>query len=141
MEVKALVWLGPERMEVRELPVPRPGPGEVLVKTEAAGICGSEVEGYLGRMSNRNPPLVMGHEYAGLVTEVGEGVDHLWSHRRVAALGRTIPPGTITTVASGQSAKEYFGMTVGQTFKTWSLLETIISLMGLLLTFALAAVL
>ena len=37
--------------------------------------------------------------------------------------------------------KEYFGMTVGQTFKTWSLLETIISLMGLLLTFALAAVL
>jgi threonine dehydrogenase-like Zn-dependent dehydrogenase len=55
-----------------------------LVKTEAAGICGSEVEGYLGRMSNRNPPLVMGHEYAGLVTEVGEGVDPLWSHRRVA---------------------------------------------------------
>ncbi|SIT44312.1 high-affinity gluconate permease (GntP family) [Paraburkholderia ribeironis] len=37
--------------------------------------------------------------------------------------------------------KEYFGMTVGQTFKTWSLLETIISLMGLALTFALAAVL
>ena len=37
--------------------------------------------------------------------------------------------------------KEYFGMTVGQTFKTWSLLETIISLMGLGLTFALAAVL
>jgi gluconate:H+ symporter, GntP family len=36
--------------------------------------------------------------------------------------------------------KEYFGMTVGQTFKTWSLLETIISLMGLGLTFALAAV-
>ena len=37
--------------------------------------------------------------------------------------------------------KEYFGMTVGQTFKTWSLLETIISLMGLALTFALATVL
>lgn len=37
--------------------------------------------------------------------------------------------------------KEYFGMTVGQTFKTWSLLETIISVMGLALTFALAAVL
>jgi GntP family gluconate:H+ symporter len=36
--------------------------------------------------------------------------------------------------------KEYFGMTVGQTFKTWSLLETIISLMGLGLTFALATV-
>jgi (R,R)-butanediol dehydrogenase / meso-butanediol dehydrogenase / diacetyl reductase len=82
--VKALVWLGPERMELREVPRPRPGPAEVLVRTQAAGICGSEVEGYLGRMSNRNPPLVMGHEYAGLVTEVGEGVDPQWSRRQVA---------------------------------------------------------
>jgi len=56
----------------------------VLVQTEAAGICGSEVEAYLGRMANRTPPLVMGHEYAGLVTEVGEGVDRVWSRRRVA---------------------------------------------------------
>jgi threonine dehydrogenase-like Zn-dependent dehydrogenase len=71
-------------MEVWEMPVPRPGPGEVLVETEAAGICGSEVEGYLGRMSNRNPPLVMGHEYSGLVAEVGEGVDRVWTQRRVA---------------------------------------------------------
>jgi threonine dehydrogenase-like Zn-dependent dehydrogenase len=82
--VKALVWLGPERMEVREVDQPRPGPREVLVKTEAAGICGSEVEGYLGRMSNRTPPLVMGHEYAGLVTGMGEGVDPGWQSRRVA---------------------------------------------------------
>ncbi|WP_338199744.1 alcohol dehydrogenase catalytic domain-containing protein [Candidatus Nephthysia bennettiae] len=79
-----MVWLGPERMEVRDLPAPRPGAGEVLVQTEAAGICGSEVEAYLGRMANRTPPLVMGHEYAGLVTEVGEGVDRVWSRRRVA---------------------------------------------------------
>jgi threonine dehydrogenase-like Zn-dependent dehydrogenase len=60
-------------MEVQDIEEPRPGAGEVVVKTEAAGICGSEVEGYLGRMSNRTPPLVMGHEYAGIVTEVGEG--------------------------------------------------------------------
>jgi 2-desacetyl-2-hydroxyethyl bacteriochlorophyllide A dehydrogenase len=82
--VKALVWLGPRRMEVREVEQPRPGPGEVVVKTEAAGICGSEVEGYLGRMANRTPPLVMGHEYAGLVSEVGDGVEASWRGRRVA---------------------------------------------------------
>ena len=82
--MKALVWLGPRRMEVREVTRPRPGPGEVVVKTEAAGICGSEVEGYLGRMSNRTPPLVMGHEYAGLVSEVGDGVEPRWKGRRVA---------------------------------------------------------
>jgi 2-desacetyl-2-hydroxyethyl bacteriochlorophyllide A dehydrogenase len=82
--MKALVWLGPERMEVREVEHPQPRPGEVVVKTEAAGICGSEVEGYLGRMGNRKPPLVMGHEYAGLVSAVGEGAEPRWRGRRVA---------------------------------------------------------
>ena len=71
-------------MEIREVEQPRPGPGQVVVKTEAAGICGSEVEGYLGRMSNRTPPLIMGHEYAGLVTEAGDGADPSWEGRRVA---------------------------------------------------------
>ena len=43
----------------------RPGPGELILQPEAVGICGSEVEGYLGHMGNRTPPLVMGHEFAG----------------------------------------------------------------------------
>ena len=42
-----------------------PGAGELIVRPEAVGICGSEVEGYLGHMGNRTPPLVMGHEFAG----------------------------------------------------------------------------
>jgi threonine dehydrogenase-like Zn-dependent dehydrogenase len=82
--MKALVWLGPERMEVQDVAEPQPGPGEVIVETDAAGICGSEVEGYLGRMGNRTPPLVMGHEYAGTVTELGQGVDVRWRAKRVA---------------------------------------------------------
>ena len=56
----------------------------MLVRSRAAGICGSEVEGYLGRMSNRVPPLVMGHEFAGTVTEVGAGVDTTWVGKPVA---------------------------------------------------------
>ncbi len=63
---------------------PRPGPGEALVRHEAAGICGSEIDGYLGRMSNRVPPLVMGHEFAGRVTAVGEGAPSSAIGRRVA---------------------------------------------------------
>ncbi|HEX6349824.1 MAG TPA: galactitol-1-phosphate 5-dehydrogenase [Candidatus Dormibacteraeota bacterium] len=82
--MKALVWLGPEHLQLQDVGEPRPGPGEVLVRTEAAGICGSEIEGYLGRMSNRVPPLVMGHEYAGVVSEVGPGADPAWRGRRVA---------------------------------------------------------
>ena len=80
----ALVWHGPERMSVDPLPDPSPGPGEVLLIPEAAGICGSELEGYLGRQANRTPPLVMGHEFAGRVSAVGPGVDGAWEGRRAA---------------------------------------------------------
>jgi 2-desacetyl-2-hydroxyethyl bacteriochlorophyllide A dehydrogenase len=82
--MKALVWRGPNWMTVDEVPDARPKAGEVLVHSEATGICGSEVEGYLGMMSNRVPPLVMGHEFAGTVTEVGESVDAVWLGKRVA---------------------------------------------------------
>ncbi|GAC1456095.1 MAG: alcohol dehydrogenase catalytic domain-containing protein [Candidatus Limnocylindrales bacterium] len=81
--MEALVWLGPERLAVQAQPDPVPQPGEVVIAVEAAGICGSEVEGYLGRQANRTPPLVMGHEFAGVVTAIGAGVDASWSGRRV----------------------------------------------------------
>ena len=71
-------------MTVEDMPEPSARPGEVVIRVEAAGICGSEVEGYLGMMSNRVPPLVMGHEFAGTVTELGEGVDSSWLGKRVA---------------------------------------------------------
>jgi threonine dehydrogenase-like Zn-dependent dehydrogenase len=71
-------------MTVEDVPEPKPKTGEVVVHTEAAGICGSEVEGYMGMMANRVPPLVMGHEFAGVITAIGEGVDTSWLGRRVA---------------------------------------------------------
>jgi (R,R)-butanediol dehydrogenase / meso-butanediol dehydrogenase / diacetyl reductase len=82
--MKGIVWHGPERMSVEEVEEPVLAPGSVIVRPTAAGICGSEVEGYLGKMGNRKPPLVMGHEFAGTVTEVGEGVDEALAGREVA---------------------------------------------------------
>jgi len=82
--MKALVWHGPKQMSVDDLPELEPQAGEVLVRSEAAGICGSEVEGYMGRMANRVPPLVMGHEFAGTVTAIGSGSDRSWLGKRVA---------------------------------------------------------
>ena len=81
--MRGIVWHGPEEMSVEEVAAPEVGPGMVVVRPEATGICGSEIEGYLGRMGNRTPPLVMGHEFAGTVTEVGDGVDE-------GLLGRTV---------------------------------------------------
>src|SRR3712207_5750100 len=71
-------------MAIEEVPEPILEPGAVIVRPDAVGICGSEVEGYLGRMGNRVPPLVMGHEFAGTVVEVGEGVDEGLVGRAVA---------------------------------------------------------
>src|SRR5919199_4013803 len=79
-----MVWKGPEEMSVEEMPEPEVGPGAAIVRPEAVGICGSEIEGYLGKMGNRAPPLVMGHEFAGIVAEVGEGVDESLLGRLVA---------------------------------------------------------
>src|SRR3954453_14760394 len=73
--MRAIVWQGPERMAVEEQPEPPdPGPGELVLRPAAVGICGSEVEGYLGHMGNRTPPLIMGHEFAGVV--VAAASDH-----------------------------------------------------------------
>ncbi len=65
--MEALVWLAPHVLVLREEPEPQPGPGEVLVAVSAAGICGSELSGYIGQSSIRVPPLIMGHEAAGRI--------------------------------------------------------------------------
>ena len=76
--MRAIVWHGPNEMTVEDRPEPDdPGAGELILRPEAVGICGSEVEGYLGHMGNRKPPLVMGHEFAGTVVAAGAGAAEL----------------------------------------------------------------
>jgi threonine dehydrogenase-like Zn-dependent dehydrogenase len=71
-------------MAVQEAAEPEARPGWVLVRPGAAGVCGSELEAYVGAMPNRVPPLVMGHEFAGEVVAVGSDVDPSWVGRQVA---------------------------------------------------------
>jgi 2-desacetyl-2-hydroxyethyl bacteriochlorophyllide A dehydrogenase len=72
--VKALVYLGPGRMEVQELPSPSPGTGEIVIRSTASAICGSDLHGFREASPRRIPPLVMGHETVGVVAAVGDGV-------------------------------------------------------------------
>ncbi len=82
--MRAIVWQGPEQLEMGERPEPSdPGPDEVVMRPGAVGICGSEVEGYLGHMGNRSPPLVMGHEFAGEIVAAGPGAEQ-WIGNRAA---------------------------------------------------------
>lgn len=73
--MKALVYLGPHRMELREVPEPVPAAGEVVVRVRASAICGSDLHGFRHESSRRVPPLVMGHEAVGIIDAVGAGVD------------------------------------------------------------------
>ena len=63
--MKALVFTGPGTVELLDVPEPDPAPGDVLVQVRAAGICGSELHG-ARRPGFRKPPLIMGHEFAGV---------------------------------------------------------------------------
>src|SRR6185437_2596077 len=72
--MKALLLSEYKHLDVADLPAPIAGPGEVLVRVAACGICGSDVHGYDGSSGRRIPPIVMGHEAAGIVAAVGEGV-------------------------------------------------------------------
>lgn len=75
--MKTLVWIGPNEMVVEEREKPTIKGDEVLIEVDVVGICGSEIEGFLGHNSLRVPPLVMGHEFAGVVAEIGENVSGL----------------------------------------------------------------
>ena len=72
--MKALVLSAYHHLELAEVPSPVAGPQEVLVRVEACGICGSDVHGYDGSSGRRIPPIIMGHEAAGVVAAVGEDV-------------------------------------------------------------------
>ena len=62
------------KLAVADVPQPEPGEHEVLVRVAACGICGSDVHGYDGSSGRRIPPIVMGHEAAGVIVGLGAGV-------------------------------------------------------------------
>ena len=82
---RVAVWTGDNRVEIEERTVPRPGPGEVLLKIKAAGICGTDMHMLSGAHPHAKSPLVPGHEFAGDIVEIGRGVDKRLSGMRVGS--------------------------------------------------------
>ncbi|HEY4439812.1 MAG TPA: alcohol dehydrogenase catalytic domain-containing protein [Candidatus Elarobacter sp.] len=83
--MRAAVYHGPRDIRIEDVPRPRPAPGELLVRVHANGICGTDASEFLGAqmypIGRRHPltahegPMIPGHEFAGRVEEVGEGVE------------------------------------------------------------------
>ena len=77
-------------LELRKVPVPKPGPGEVLIKVSKTAICGSDVHIYNWdpwSQAHIKPPMVIGHEYVGVVAEIGVGVSSVKLGQRVSGEG------------------------------------------------------
>ncbi|MGW5360270.1 zinc-dependent alcohol dehydrogenase [Actinopolymorpha pittospori] len=86
--MRAFVVQAKERGGVREVDSPTPGPGQVAIDVQRAGVCGTDVSLYFGdderiRRARSHHPLRLGHEWAGVVSALGPGVEARWLGRRV----------------------------------------------------------
>jgi L-iditol 2-dehydrogenase len=93
----------PHDIRLEERPVPKPGPSEVLIEIKAVGVCGSDVHYYEhGRIGSYVvlQPLILGHESAGVIVDVGEGVTISRVGERVA-----IEPGIPDGVCANPSSQ------------------------------------
>ena len=82
--MKAVRYYGPtEPLRLVELEQPEPGSGEVVVRVHASGVCGTELHFLSGLLNLGVAPITLGHEVAGVVHEVGQGVDSRWLGQRV----------------------------------------------------------
>ena len=82
--MKAIVITAPGQLEWKDWPMPEPGPGQVRIRTGACGICATDLE--IIRGSDRiSFPAILGHEWAGTIDAVGEGVDESLIGRKCVA--------------------------------------------------------
>ena len=83
--MRRVMLVEPEHFVLQKVPIPEPGPAEVILKVERVGICGSDVHIYHGLSPRTRPPLVLGHEFSGTIHSIGAEVIDLSrrpSHRR-----------------------------------------------------------
>ena len=114
--MRALVLTQYRQLELQDLPQPIPAPDEVLIQVRACGVCGSDVHGYDGSTGRRIPPLVMGHEAAGVIAELGSAVTDFSVGERVT-FDSTISCGNCHFCRRGQvnlcDARQVLGVSCG----------------------------
>jgi threonine dehydrogenase-like Zn-dependent dehydrogenase len=106
MKSKAMVVVRPGELELREFEVALPPPGHLLVKTSVTSVCSSDIKVFKGRTPFGRYPLVMGHEIAGEVVEIGEGASSEWPD--VAVGDRVTPEPYIPCGRCEASRSEHF---------------------------------
>ena len=97
--MRVAMYYSNQDVRLEEMPTPQIGPGELLMRVEASGICGSDVMEWY---RIHKVPLVLGHEVAGVVVDVGEGVSRYKVGDRIIA-AHHVPCNTCHYCLSGQS--------------------------------------
>ncbi|MHA1368333.1 MAG: zinc-dependent alcohol dehydrogenase family protein [Promethearchaeota archaeon] len=82
--MKAIVIESKRKINLVDMPIPQAGQGEVLVKVKASGICGTDVHIYEGEVPLAKLPIVPGHEFSGIIENVGDGVSDIEVGDKVA---------------------------------------------------------
>jgi len=75
--MRGVVFLGNREVEIRELPDPTPGPGEVVIAMKSSGLCGSDLGSYRRSLDDLSDLKARGHEPCGVIAEVGDGVSEV----------------------------------------------------------------
>ncbi len=111
--MRTLLYSDWETLVLQDMPKPEPGEGEVLIKVQAAGICGSELEAVKKRSPRRKPPLILGHEFTGVIVGTGQGVID-WKEGDTVVSNAVISDGTCPACKRGQphlcANRQLFGM-------------------------------
>jgi L-iditol 2-dehydrogenase len=88
--MKQAVMTSPGQIMIHEIEMPQPGPGEVLLKIQRIGVCGSDVHVYHGKHPYTSYPVVQGHEFSASVAAVGEGVSDLKPGMKVTSMPQIV---------------------------------------------------
>jgi L-iditol 2-dehydrogenase len=101
--VKALTFHAPGDLRLEQIDEPEAGPGEVKIRVRACSMCGTDLKISRSGHPNMSPPQVMGHEIAGEIVQLGEGVEGWSAGERVQVIA-AIPDGTCPDCLAGHQA-------------------------------------
>lgn len=88
--MKQALMTAPGAIEIRQVPVPSPGPSQVLLRIMRVGVCGSDIHVFHGKHPYTKYPVVQGHEFSALVEEVGSEVNNVRVGQKVTALPQIV---------------------------------------------------
>jgi len=111
--MKTLLYSAWDKIEVSDQPKPSPAKGEVSLRVAACGLCGSELEAFRTHSPRRTPPLILGHEFCGVVAQLGEEVSGVRVGQKVVS-NSLVPCGECVRCRRGDShlcgRRQIFGM-------------------------------